>query len=82
MAGKTKPNAVPVVVQEPDKPIAEEIIAKAIIDISEATKKALNAGLKREAIVTLIHANSSVGKPHIRLVLNNLESLRQTWCTR
>jgi hypothetical protein len=72
----------PVIKQKPEEPIAPEIIAQAIIDISTNAQKALSAGLSKEAIVTLIHAQGGVGKPDIRRVLDNLASLRRDWCTR
>lgn len=52
-----------------------EIIETAIIDLA-AGMKSLNASrLKYETIVTLLHANSSVPKSSIRLILNNLSDL-------
>jgi hypothetical protein len=69
--------------QKPEEPpIAPQIIADAIIQIAENTHKALAAGLSKEAIVTLIHAQGGVGKPDIRIVLDNLNNLRRHWCTR
>jgi hypothetical protein len=68
--------------QQPDEPIAVEVIARAIIDISDAMKKLSTSGLKRRAIVALIHDHSGIGKRDIEIVLNNLESLRETWCSR
>ena len=69
---------------KPDEqaPIAAEIIAKAIIDISEAMKRFSTSGLKRNAIVVLIHDRSGIGKRDIEVVLNNLEALRADWCTK
>lgn len=76
---KSEPVKV-VVKQDTEKPIPVELIAQAIIDISEAVNKALNAGLTREAIVTLIWASSGVGKSSIRAVLDDLANLRRKWC--
>lgn len=73
---------VPVVKQKPEEPIAPEIIAKALIDMSEGIKKALSAGLKREAIVVLIQARTKISQRDIYLVMENLEHLRSFWCTR
>lgn len=72
----------PVIVQDKNAPVATELIAQGIIDISEAMKELSNSGLKRRAIIALIADNSYIGKRDIELVLNNLESLRETWCTR
>lgn len=68
--------------QDEQAPIAAEIMAKAIIDIAEAMKRLGNSGLRRKAVVALIHDTSGIGKRDIEIVLNNLESLRATWCTR
>ena len=68
--------------QDEEKPIAAEIMAKAIIDIDMAAKKLFAAGLKREALVALIHWQSGVGKPDIRLVLDNLDYLRARCLTK
>ena len=65
-----------------DTPVAAETIAEAIIGVSEGMKQLSNSGLKRRAIVALIHETSGIGKKDIELVLNNLESLRATWCTK
>ena len=75
--------AAPVSVrQDPQEPIAAEVMAKAIIEISDAMKKLSTSGLKRNAIVVLIHDRSGIGKRDIEVVLNNLEMLRADWCTR
>lgn len=63
----------------PEPEIPTEILAASIVEISAAMKKIDAGRLKREAIVLLIHANSGVGKPDIRLVLNNLEALEAIW---
>jgi hypothetical protein len=68
--------------QDPEAPIAAEVIAKAIIDIDASAKAILTAGLKYETIVTLIHDHSGLSKRDIRLVLNNLADMRQTWCSK
>jgi hypothetical protein len=68
--------------QDAEEPVASEVIAQAIVDISEGMKSLNNSGLKRRAITALIHDQSGVPKRTIELVLNNLESLRQDWCTR
>jgi hypothetical protein len=65
-----------------DTPVAAETIADAIIGISESMKKLSTSGLNRRAIVELVHANSGVPKRQIELIINNLESLRETWCSR
>jgi hypothetical protein len=75
-------NSKVVIKQQPDDPVAAEVIARAIIDISDSMKKLSTSGLKRKAIVALVHDTSGIRKGDIELVLNNLESLRETWCSR
>lgn len=70
------------VVQDPSAdPIGAEIIARSIIEIDNAMKQVMKSGLKRSAIVALIHDRSGIGKRDIEIVLNNLECLRKDWCT-
>jgi hypothetical protein len=70
------------IVKQPDPPVAGEIIATAIIEISDAMRKLSTSGLKRKTIVALVHDTSGIGKRDIEIVLNNLETLRETWCTK
>jgi hypothetical protein len=73
----------PVIVkQDEEEAIAAEVIAKALIDISKATKAILGAGLKYETIVTLVHAHCGVAKRDIRLVINNLDQMQSIWCSK
>ena len=71
-----------VVKQDEEKPIATEIIAKAIVDISAATNKMLAAGLKQETIVILVSSRSGISKKNVNIVINCLSSLREIYCTR
>jgi hypothetical protein len=82
MAKQASDKKPAVVVKQTEEPIAPEVIASSIIEISENFRKALASGLTREAIVTLIHAQGGVGKPDIRTVLANLADMRRHWCTR
>lgn len=59
--------------------VPAEVIAQSIADIAAAMKILSSTRLKRDAIVTLIHARSKVGKRDIELVLNNLEYLEAVW---
>ena len=68
--------------QKDDAPVATEVLATAIVEISDAMKKLNTSGLKRRALVALIHDQSKIGKREIEIVLNNLDSLRADWCTR
>lgn len=68
--------------QDPQEPVAAEIVAKAIIDISDAMKKLSNSGLKRTAIIALVHDSTGLPKRVVNSVLTSLEDLRTEWCTR
>jgi hypothetical protein len=70
------------VVKQTDQPVAAEVIVEAIVGISESMKRLTASGLKRKAIVALVHDHSGIGKRDIEIVLNNLESLRETWLTK
>lgn len=65
--------------QDEEKPVAAEIFAKAIVDISDAMKKLNATRLTRAAVVTLIHDRSRLPKYQIELVLNNLDCLEAHW---
>jgi hypothetical protein len=71
-----------VVTQDADAPVATEILAKSIVEIDKHFKAVLNAGLKRETLVSLIHDSSGIAKGTIRVVLNNLETLKEQWCSK
>lgn len=56
-----------------------EVIAKAIIETAAAMRRIEASSLKRDTIVTLIHAHSKVGKRDIEIVLQNLTMLDTLW---
>lgn len=70
---------VNIIVAAGEEPAAPEIIEKAIIDLAAGMAAINRSRLKRETLVTLLHANSSVGKPAIRVILNNLDDLENTF---
>lgn len=65
--------------QDDKKPIPQEVIAGAIIEIAAGMKRISQSRLSRKAIVALIHDTSKVKKSDIETVLNNLESMEITW---
>lgn len=69
------------VVQPPDpaEEVPAEVLAQAILDISEGMKKLNGSKLKRRAIVLLIHDQSKVSCSNINLVLDSLDTLKETW---
>lgn len=69
----------PTVKRNPTEPEPVEIIADAILRISESMKVLRSSLLTRRAIVCLIHDQSRIGKRDIEIVMNNLESLERDW---
>lgn len=59
--------------------VPAEVIAQSIVEIAQAFKRIEGSRLTRRAIVTLIQAQSKVGKTEIELVLNNLLELERLW---
>lgn len=74
-----KKNSIIKIIQNKEKPIAAEVIAESILEISNGVKKMNLTRLTRRAIVALIHENSKVARSTIEVVLNNLDSLEITW---
>lgn len=56
-------------------------LAAAIVNISNAMDNLKSSGLKREAIVTLVHRKSGVARVSIEEVLDSLETLRKDFTT-
>lgn len=72
-----------IVKQAADEPeIPAEIIAKAVVEVSEAARKMNAAGLREEAIVLLLNDRCRVGKTEIRLILRMLPELRRIYTTK
>lgn len=71
-----------VIEQDPEAPVAQEVLAQAIVDISAAAKKLCKSGLNKKAIVVLV-AHSS-GRPQyvVGLVLDALEQLAKDYTTK
>lgn len=65
---------------DPNEPAMEQqVLTRAIADISLAMLKLTSSGLNRRAIVILVHDQSKISKRNIELVLNNLEQLAQDY---
>lgn len=61
-------------------PESKEILAEAIIRISESFAKLSASGLNRDAIMVLIHDQTKISKRDIKLVLDSLTRLRGWYC--
>lgn len=70
------------VVQDETNPIVPEVLASAIKKMGDSIKQWERAGLKRSALVALIHDHSSIGKTQINIVLNNMEALEEIYCIK
>lgn len=71
---------IPVITQPAEgEEVPAEIIAMAIVELAQAMKRLSATRLKREAIIALLHESSKLPRKTIALVLNNLESLEETW---
>lgn len=75
------PTKHPVIIHQKDEenPVPAEVIADAIVEISKAMKALNSTRLTRRALITLIHDYSKIAKRDIEIVLNNLDSLEETW---
>ncbi len=70
------------IIQDENEPVAVEILADSILQISVAAKKLLNSGLTMRAIVLLIQDLAQTGRRKIsrdmiELVLENLPRLEE-----
>lgn len=64
-----------------EKTERKELLAHTIEQACEALKKLLNSGLNRNAIVTLVAAETKLPKTTIGQVLVSLENLAKTYCS-
>lgn len=69
----------PKVQQDPEDIIEVPVLARSILEIQTAMRKALAAGLNRKAIIVLVAYHSKVPMRDVEIVLNNLEDLAKTW---
>jgi hypothetical protein len=77
---KLAPKTIPVdVAQDVDKPVAKPVLAQAIVDISRAAQKLAAGGLNRKAVVVLLSHASKVPQGTVKLVLDGLEKLAETY---
>ena len=65
--------------QNPEQPIAAEIIAQAIVQIADGMRQLNATRLSRKAVVALIQDQSKLSKKTIEIVLNNLADLEHDW---
>lgn len=63
------------VIQDPDAPVAVEILAESIEKIAEAADRMMNAGLTKRAILVLLRDQTGLGMREIERVLDALSDL-------
>ncbi len=71
-----------VTVKKSDPPESTEILASAIMKLSDGMNKLLNSaeGLKEDAIIILLQDATKLSKRDIRIVLRALSRLRGWYC--
>jgi len=62
------------------RPETKEVLAEAIVKISEAMQQLTASGLNRDAVVVLLAAKTGVTKKDINAVLDGLNRLRGWYC--
>lgn len=62
-----------------EKPVTKEVLATAIIQISDAVRKLDKSGLNQKAIVALVNDDTKLGKGIIETVLLSLRDLAKTY---
>lgn len=68
------------VVQEPERHIPAEVLAKSIVDISKSMKQLLASRLNRSAILVLVKADTGIPMMDIGRVIDSLVQLESTYC--
>lgn len=63
-----------------DPPESKEMLASAIVKISEGFTALQSSGLNHDAIIVLLHDQTRLPKRDIKLVLNGLRKLRAWYC--
>jgi hypothetical protein len=74
-----KPTTKAKIVQDDEKPVEKEVLATAIVQISEAVQKLYKSGLNRRAVVALIADDTKFGKGTIETVLDSIQDLSKTY---
>lgn len=66
--------------QDAENPVLPEILATSLKSIGDAVRQWDRVGLKRRALVVLIHDQSKIPMRDIEIVLNNLVDMQRDWC--
>lgn len=63
-----------------DKPVSKEILAEAIVRISESLLKLRKSGLNDKAIIALVKDDTGISKAQIQVTLDSLAHLSKSYC--
>lgn len=63
-----------------DKPVPKEILADAIVRVSDSLTKLRKSGLNEKAIIALVKDDTGESKETIKRVLFSLDYLKKTYC--
>ena len=71
------------VVDDPDNQVPRQVLAQAILDISESMKELIQSGMNERAIIVLVRdsiTGRTLGKREIKAVFDALKNLRRHYC--
>ena len=70
---------MPTIIQNPDAPVEESVLATAITKISESVQALQKSGLNQDAIIVLLHDRTKLPKKTLLTVLSGLASLKRAY---
>jgi siroheme synthase len=62
-----------------EDPFTSEMMEKAIVELATAARQLMMSRLKQETIVVLLHDQTKISKRTIRTILENLQTLEETY---
>ena len=68
-----------IVKQDPDNVVEKDVLATAIVKISEAAEALKRSGLNQRAIVVLLSDKTKFSKGSIEVILNGLADLKRDY---
>lgn len=66
-------------IKQDDPPIGKDVLASAIVRISESLERLRKSGVNRVAIVALVKDDTGIPKSTINQVLDSLEHLKRNY---
>jgi hypothetical protein len=64
-----------------EEPVTQELLAGAILNISDSVKALFKTGLNKRAVIALIADDTKLGKGTISAVLNSIADLQKNYTT-